>query len=201
MSVVGLYQPGASPLHRLGAGVKLLALLASAVVIFVLTTPLPLAGAALLAVLGYPLGRVPLRRCWQAARLLVPLLVLIFLVQWWLLGLDSAAVVSLRLFAALAVANLFTLTTRVDDLVTAVERGLGPTRRLGLRPDRIGLLVGLTLQAVAVLSSIAADTREAQRARNAGGSLPAFAVPFLVRTLRHSDELGEALAARGVGDD
>ena len=28
-----------------------------------------------------------------------------------------------------------------------------------------------------------------------------IAVPFLVRTLRHADELGEALGARGIGDD
>ncbi len=57
------------------------------------------------------------------------------------------------------------------------------------------------LQAVAALSTIATQVREAQRARNAERSISAFAVPFLVRTLRHSDELGEALAARGVGDD
>lgn len=201
MSVVGLYQPGRSLLHRLGAGSKLLGLLSFAVLLFVFRTPLPLAITASVAVLGYPLARIPARRCGQAARLVVPLLVVVFLVQWWLLGFDQAAVVCLRLLAALAAANLFTLTTKVDDLVSAVEHGLGPTRRIGLRPERIGLLVGLTLQAVAVLSSIARETREAQIARDAGGSIPAFAVPFLVRTLRHSDELGEALAARGVDDD
>jgi biotin transport system permease protein len=32
-------------------------------------------------------------------------------------------------------------------------------------------------------------------------SVVAFAVPFLVRTLKHADELGEALAARGVADE
>lgn len=201
MSIVGLYQPGRSPLHRIGAGWKLLGLLAFAVLIFVLRTPTELAVTAFVVVLGYPAARIAPRRCWQAARLLVPLLLLIFLVQWWLLSAEQAATVCLRLFAALAAANLFTLTTKVDDLVNAVERGLGPTRRFGIHPERIGLMVGLTLQAVAVLSSIATDTREAQRARNAGGSIPAFAVPFLVRTLRHADELGEALAARGVGDD
>ena len=125
----------------------------------------------------------------------------VFLLQWWMLSLDSAAVVGLRLLAAISAANLFTLTTRVDDLVSAVERGLRPTRRFGVRPERIGLLVGLSLQAIAALSTIAADTREAQKARSAERSLSAFALPFLVRTLRHADELGEALAARGVGDD
>ncbi|MER7010796.1 energy-coupling factor transporter transmembrane protein EcfT [Saccharopolyspora sp. NPDC000359] len=201
MNPLGLYEPGTSPVHRAPAGWKFPALLVFAVGIFVLNSPLALGTCALAVVLAYAVARIPTRRCWQIARLLVPLLLVVFLLQWWMLGLDNAAVVCLRLLTALGAANLFTLTTRVDDLVTAVERGLGPTRRLGVRPERIGLLVGLTLQAVAALSTIATQVREAQRARNADRSLPAFAVPFLVRTLRHADDLGEALAARGVGDD
>ncbi|MGW5646453.1 energy-coupling factor transporter transmembrane component T family protein [Saccharopolyspora sp. NPDC003752] len=201
MSPLGLYEPGNSPLHRLGAGWKFLALLAFAVLTFVLGSPPALGGCVLAVAVAYLVGRIPPRRCWQTVRLLIPLLLVVFLLQWWMLGLDTAAVVCLRLLGALTAANLFTLTTRVDDLVTAVERGLGPLRRFGIRPERIGLLVGLTLQAVAALSTIATQVREAQRARNAERSFPAFAVPFLVRTLRHADELGEALAARGVGDD
>lgn len=200
MNPLGLYQPGNSLLHRLAAGTKFLALLGCSVLIFVLPGPTWLGAAVLVIALAYAVARIPLRRCWQAVRLVVPVVAVVFLLQWWMLDFDRAAVVCLRLLAALGAANLFTLTTKVDDLVTAVERGLRPTRRLGVRPERIGLLVGLTMQAVAALSSIAAETREAQRARNADRSVTAFAVPFLVRTLRHSDELGEALAARGIGD-
>lgn len=201
MNPLGLYEPGTSPLHRIPAGVKFVALLALAVLIFVFGAPTPLGVLAGAVLLGYLVARVSPGRCWRLARFLVPLLAVIFALQWWLLGLDQAIVVTLRLFAALAAANLFTLTTRVDDMVGAVERGLRPLRRFGVRPERAGLLVGLTMQAIAVLSTIAAETREAQRARNAGRSVSAFAIPFLVRTLRHADELGEALAARGVGDD
>ncbi|RCW42892.1 biotin transport system permease protein [Halopolyspora algeriensis] len=201
MTPLGLYQPGTSVLHRAAAGHKFLALLALAVLIFVVHSPVWLGVTALAVTLGYPVARVSPRRCLQLVRLLVPVLGLVFAAQWWLVGFDSAAVVCLRLLVTLGAANLFTLTTRVDDLVTAVERGLRPTRRFGVRPERLGLLVGLTLQAVAALSMIAGQTREAQRARSAERSLPAFAVPFLIRTLRHADELGEALAARGVDDD
>ena len=201
MNPLGLYEPGTSPLHRVPAGVKFLALLALAVLIFVFAAPAPLGVLAGAVLLGYLVARVSPGRCWRLARFLVPLLAVIFALQWWLLGLDQAIVVTLRLFGALAAANLFTLTTRVDDMVGAVERGLRPLRRFGVRPERAGLLVGLTMQAIAVLSTIAAETREAQRARDADRSVSAFAIPFLVRTLRHADELGEALAARGVGDD
>lgn len=200
MTPLGLYQPGTSPLHRAAAGWKFLALLALAIGTLLVSSPRWLGVITLAVALGYLAARIAARRCWQLARLLVPMLGFVFAVQWWLVGLDSASVVGLRLLAALAAANLFTLTTRVDDLVAAVERGLRPARRFGVRPERVGLLVGLTLQAVAALSTVASETRDAQRARNADRSVPAFAVPFLVRTLRHADELGEALAARGVDD-
>lgn len=201
MTPLGLYQPGTSVLHRTAAGWKFAALLGFAVLIFVLSSPAGLGVVVLAVALAYVVARVPARRYLQIVRVLVPVLGFVFALQWWLLGFDSAAVVCLRLLAALGAANLFTLTTRVEDLVGAVERGLRPARRFGVRPERVGLLVGLTLQAVAALSGIAGETREAQRARSADRSLPAFAVPFLVRTLRHADELGEALAARGVDDD
>ncbi|OXM67466.1 MULTISPECIES: energy-coupling factor transporter transmembrane component T family protein [Amycolatopsis] len=194
------YEPGTSVLHRAPAGVKFLALLALAAVIFVLRSPLWLGVLCAVAVVGYGVARVSWRRCWGLLRSLGLLVVVVFALQWWLLGLEPAVVVCLRIVAALAAANLVTLTTRVDDLVAAVERGLGPLRRFGVRPERLGLLVGLTLQAVATLTGIAGEVREAAKARGADRSVVAFTVPFLVRTLRHADELGEALAARGEGD-
>lgn len=201
MNPLGLYEPGTSIVHRLGAGWKLLGLLAFAILTFVFGSPTALAALVLAVVAGYALARIPVRRCWQLARVLIPLAIIVFGLQWWMLGFDRALTVSLRLLATLAAANLFTLVTRVEDLVTTVETALGPLRRFGVRPESVGLLVGLTLQAVTALSTIAGQVREAQRARGAERSFPAFAIPFLVRTLRHADDLGEALAARGVGDE
>lgn len=180
---------------------KFLSLLGFAALLLVLRTPLLLAGLVLLVVVGYALARIPATRCWRTARLAIPVLVCLFALQWWMLGLNAAWVVCLRLVGALGAANLLTLTTRTEDLISAVERGLRPLRRWGVRPERIGLFVGLTLQAVAALSTIVGEVRDAQRARGASRSPMAFAVPLLVRTLRHADELGEALAARGVADE
>lgn len=200
MTPLGLHEPGRSLLHRLPAGGKFLGLLVFAVLIVLVSSPLVLGCAVLVVAGGYVLARISARRVRQAVRLVVPVALVVFALQWWMRDLDSGMVVSLRLCAAIGAANLFTLTTRVDDLIAAVEGGLRPARRLGVRPERIGLMVGLTLQAVAALSTIAAQTREAQRARGAERSLNAFAVPFLVRTLRHADELGEALTARGFDE-
>ena len=179
-------------LHRIPAGLKFVALLGLAAAVFVVRSPWWLGGICVAVALGYALARIPLRRCARLAGSLGLLAVFVFAMQWWLLGPAPAMVAGLRIVAALGAANLFTLTTRVGDLVSTVERVT--------RSERVGLLVGLTLRAIAALSSIAGEVREAAEARGAGRSVVAFAVPFLIRTLRHADELGEALAARGVGD-
>jgi biotin transport system permease protein len=176
-------------------------MLALVTVSVVLRSPIVLGVICVVVALGYPLARIPWDRVWPLLRSVLLLAVVILALQTWLLDVRSAAVTVLRLVAALGVASLFTLTTRIDDVVGAIERALGPLRRFGVRPDRVGLLVGLTLQAVSTLSGIAASVREAARARGAERSVVAFAVPFLVRTLKHADELGEALAARGAGDE
>lgn len=201
MTPLGLYEPGTSLLHRAPAGPWMLVVLAFATSTVLVADPLLLAAGCGVVAVGYAVARVPWRRVRPLLRTLAVLAVLVGGLQWWLLGPERAAVIGLRMAAALGVATLFTLTTRVDDLVTAVERGLGPLRRFGVDPGRLGLLVGLTIQSIGTLSGIAGQVRDAARARGAGRSVTAFAVPFLVRTLRHADALGEALAARGWGDD
>ncbi|MBC3194395.1 energy-coupling factor transporter transmembrane protein EcfT [Pseudonocardia sp. C8] len=201
MTLLGLHEPGTSPLHRLPAGPSLLVVLAFVTGTVLTADPRVLGAACGLVALGYLVARIPWRRVRPLLRTLAVLLVLIGAVQWWLLGPERALVIALRLVAAIAAASLFTLTTRVDDLVSAVQRGLGPLRRFGVDPERAGLLVGLTIQSVGTLAAIAGQVRAAARARGAGGSVTAFAVPFMIRTLRHAESLGEALAARGWGDD
>ena len=200
MTPLGLYEPGTSPLHRAPAGPSLLVVLVFAAATVATSSPYWLGGACLLVAAGFGLARIPPRRIVPLLRTLAVLVVVIMAVQWWFVGPLGALTICLRIAAALAAASLFTLVTRVDDLVSAIERGLGPLRRVGVDPERLGMLVGLTVQAVGTLSGVATSVREAARARGAQRSPVAFAVPFLVRTLRYADELGEALAARGWGD-
>jgi biotin transport system permease protein len=201
MNPLGLYAPGSSPLHRMPAGAKFLGMLALVTSTVLLSSPRWLAVLCLAVALGYAVARIPARRLLPLVRMLLLMAAVLFALQAWLLSVHDAAVTALRLVAALGAASLLTFTTRVDAVVAALERGLRPLRRFGVRPARVGLLVGLTLQAVSTLSGIAGSVQEAARARGAERSLVAFAVPFLVRTLTYADELGEALAARGAGDE
>jgi biotin transport system permease protein len=99
-----------------------------------------------------------------------------------------------------AAAGLVTLTTTTQELLDTLTRALGPLRRVGVDPERVALLLALAVRAVPVLASLAGDVRQARMARGAERSMRAFAVPFVIRAVRHADRLGEALAARGVDD-
>jgi biotin transport system permease protein len=200
VSPLGLFVPGSSVLHRLPAAVKLLAVVVLGVGSVLLDRPWQVAVALGAVLLGYAVARLPVRVLVGQLR---PLL--------WLLGFTAAfhvvvngwerAVVVVGVLAGLVLlASLVTLTTRTTDLVDAVVAGCRPLRVLRVDPDRVGLVIALGIRCVPVVIGLAEEVRDAQRARGLGASPRAFAVPLLVRSLRHADALGEALTARGLDD-
>lgn len=199
-----LYRPGSGPLHRMPAGPKLLLVVVA--VLGVSLLPATWAGAAVAAivpVLAYAaaglgdglLGMRELGRQLLAVRWVI---VITVAGQLLFLGPEPAVVNTARVASAIVLAALLVLTTRVADLLDALERGLRPLAALRIDPARVALLLTVTLSTVPVLAGLARDVRDAQRARGARAGLRAFAVPFLVLAFKHADELGDALTARGV---
>lgn len=200
MSALGVYRPGASPVHRAPVGLKLVLLLlcgaASILVSHAWEVGIALAVVAALYLLA---GFSPLL-LFRQARPLVWLLAVVgafhVVVDGWS---DAVVVVGVILTLVLAAA-LVTLTSSTTALVDALVAVLRPARPLGVDPDRVGLLLALSIRSVPVVAGLAAEVRDAQRARGLTSSVRAFAVPMIIRSLRHADRLGEALAARGVDD-
>ena len=194
-----LYRPGDGPLHRMPAGPKALVLLAIVLGVSLLPSvwwsAAAVAGVTVLAFAVSGLGMRELGRQLVAVRWVV---VITLAGQLLFLSAEAAVANTSRVLAAILLAGLLTLTTRVTDLLDAVERILAPFRRLGLDPQRVALLLTVTLTTLPVLARLAAGVREAQRARGARAGIVTFVVPFLVVSLKHADELGEALTARGV---
>jgi biotin transport system permease protein len=198
--VIGLYRPGTSAVHRAPPGLKLLLLAAGAVVLVLARSPLAVLVGLLVVTLGYLAAefapRELLRQVWPlrwVVLLLVPF-------QWWTAGWQAAAVVVGTLLTLVAAAGLVTLTTRTLELLDLLERLLQPARRVGIDPERVSLLLALTIRALPVLVATLADVRDARRARGLERSPRALLVPVVLRTMRHADGLGEALVARGVDD-
>ncbi|MCC2031268.1 energy-coupling factor transporter transmembrane component T family protein [Microbacterium allomyrinae] len=199
-----LYRPGDSWLYRLPAGPKTLLLLMSVFGVLLLPSAWWTAGAAAgISLVAYALAGLD-DGAWGVRELGRQL----FAVRWAILftlagqllflGPEAAVANTARVTASLVLAGLLVLTTRVSDLLDAFERGLRPLRRIGVDSERAALLLTVTLGTVPVLARLAGEVREAQRARGARASLRLFVVPFLVVSLKHADQLGDALAARGL---
>ena len=104
------------------------------------------------------------------------------------------------LVVAVLGAALISLTTRVTDLLDVIARLLEPARALGVDPERVALLFALTIRAVPVIAGTLHEARDARRARGLEHSTRALVTPVVVRTIRHADRVGDALAARGIDD-
>ena len=200
MNTLGLYRPGTSVVHRLPAGAKLLAMLAAGVGSVFLDHPWQV-GSALLVVLGaYLLARLSLRVALAQVRPLVWLSVFVGAFHVVANGWSRAVVVVGVIAVLVLLASLVTLTTRTLEMVDAVVAAARPLRRVGVDPERVGLMLALGIRSVPVVVGLAEEVRDAQRARGLTASPRAFAVPLIVRSLRHADALGDALVARGVDD-
>ena len=129
-------------------------------------------------------------------------IVVLFLVDWWVVGLDLAVSVTLRLVLLAGAFTLFFATTTSAELRMALE---------WLRiPYRYAFSLSLALQSVGMLDDEWRAIKEAQRSRGAWSSpsgwrrtleqmrdLVALTVPTIVVTARRAWAVTEAAYARG----
>lgn len=200
-SPIGDYQPGTSVLHRLPVGAKLLGLLVLSVVGVALrgvptTASLLALGVAACLVAGVRLGRAV-----RALRGVAVGLALLAAYQTWQQDGERAIVVVGTLVAMVLLATAFTTTTSIERMVDAITRWLEPSRRLGVRPELVALAFSLLVRGIPLTLEIAAETRDAARARGLERSPRAWLTPLVIRVVAHARATGEALHARGIGDD
>lgn len=200
MSLLGLSVPGSSALHRAPAWSKL-----GGLVVLALLTPLLdrwwLRCLLLGLVVGlYPLAHISLRFAVGQLRALGWVLVAIGAAQLVFASWQLAVSVVTTILLLVLAAGLVTLTTTITALSDVVVRLLEPFRRLGVKPERVGLLLAMSIRAVPVVLGLAEEIRDAQTARGLRVRPRAFAVPLIVRALRHAQQMGDALVARGLDD-
>ena len=226
---IGQYRPGSSYVHSLTPATKYLWLLALMVAGIAATSYagalLPL-GAALAIGAAAKISPGFLLR---GIKPLVPLLAISAFLQavfsWP--GDSSAVLVALGPFAFTArearlvlmtlartlslmtVVGLFTSVASEGETVHGIEDVLAPFAKLGLRPQRLALAVGISMRFVPIIVGELESIAKAQASRGAdfgsgrGGPLakaraylPLF-VPVTVRALERAEALAEAMEARG----
>ena len=200
MNTLGLYLPGSSVIHRTTAGMKLAAMLAVGVGSIFLDHTWQVGSALLVVLVGYGVARIPVRTALRQVRPLIWIATFVAIFHVVVNGWERAFVVVGVIAMLVLLASLVTLTTRTTAMIDAVVTACRPLRRFGVDPERLGLLLALSIRSVPVVVGLAEEVRDAQRARGLAASPRAFAVPLIVRSLRHADTLGDALVARGLDD-
>lgn len=115
----------------------------------------------------------------------------------WRIGVALAA----NLVGCVYAARLLTLTSPASDLVDALVSAARPLRIVGVNPERVGLAVALMLRSIPYLIGAFDEVRTAARARGLERHLAARITPVVVSAVAYAEATGEALAARGLGDD
>ncbi|MBC7633681.1 energy-coupling factor transporter transmembrane protein EcfT [Aeromicrobium sp.] len=198
---LGTYQPGTTIWHRVPAGPKLGSLLAFSIVVVAIRGPWP-ATAALGVSLAVTAGaRVPVSTVWRGLRPLLLVVAILAGFQLWQRGWPVAVEVVSTTVCLVIAATTFTATTPMDALLDAIVRGLRPLRRLGVNPEKVALAFSLMIGAIPAIFEIFHDTREAAKARGLERSPRANLSPMAIRVVAQALATGEALHARGIGDD
>ncbi|MET3560361.1 biotin transport system permease protein [Bartonella japonica] len=129
------------------------------------------------------------------------LLIFIFVFQVIFKGWFTGCEVILRFLSLIFLALLVSLTTKVSDMVSAIETWLQPFRRFGINPSKFSMVLSLAIRFIPVVSEKFNEVHEAQRARGLDKNIAALAIPLIIRTIRMASEVAEALDARCYDGD
>lgn len=196
--MLALTSPVETPYHRLRAGTKLGVLCVFTLALFWVTDVRVMAGVWAIVVMltvlpGPAFARQALRMLWP----LWPFVVLLLAWHWWTRDLAQGLVILMRMLAAVAAANLVTMTTRLADMMEVVERWGTPLGKIGLPPRRLALAMGLVIRFIPVLAERQASLALAWRARSAARARWRLVPALTVAALDEADQVAEALRARG----
>lgn len=213
-----------SPLHRLGAPVKIVGLVCCVALVVLASTPLELAAAAVgvaaLAALSRTGWRAAVRAAWGMRWFLLTVLALNALffggadpllvfgpARLTLEGLAQGGRIVVRTLLVVVLGTLLTATTRPQELVDGVRSLMRPLGRLGMPVEVVALAVGVTVQFVPTLLRESHQLMRAQQVRCGGVeargimrravSYVRLLVPIFVSAVRRADELSVAMEARG----
>jgi biotin transport system permease protein len=195
--VLPLYIDRETVIHCLPAGVKILLSLAGSFALFATNDVALLTGLIGAIILLYVAARLPLGVIFAALRPVLIMCGFIFALQLAVAGLPQAAAAALRIVSLVLLTSLVTLTTRLSDMLdtlTSAARRLAP---FGVDPPKIALAVGLTIRFIPMLLHDMQEVQNARKTRGAKGFSIMAAGPLIIKILRMTDALGNAIAARG----
>jgi biotin transport system permease protein len=199
--MLGLYIDRDSSIHALAPSIKMLTLALSALALIAVDDWRVLAAVLAAVLCLFAVARLPAREVVAQLRPVLFLALFFFAIHALLVSWQSGLVTVLRFTILVSLAVVITLTTRVSDMVDALESALQPLRFVGGNPAKISLMISLAIRFVPLLVDLVREIRAAQQARGLERSVTAVAVPLIVKTLRMASVLTDAIEARGYDPD
>ena len=219
---LGQYYQTDSVIHRLDPRVKLVATLAFIVSLFIVNSFWGYLIAAAFLVVMIRLSHVPFKFMVRGMKAIVFLLVVagvfnLFLTQgevvwsFWKLkitkeGIRLALLMAARLCFLIIGSSIMTLTTTPNQLTDALEKLLGPLKKIHVPVHEIAMMMSIALRFIPILLEETDKIMKAQIARGAdfesgnvikkAKSMVPLLVPLFISAFRRANDLAMAMEAR-----
>ncbi|MGN7962074.1 energy-coupling factor transporter transmembrane component T family protein [Brucella sp. 22210] len=196
--MISLTSPVKTRAHQWPVAAKVAALCIATTTLFMVQSVWFQLGAFVFCLVLYALpGWVFFRAGLQAMRPVLPFAAVIFL---WHLAFYTAlegVEITVRVVTMIALANLVTMTTPLEDFVHLLRFLNAPLRRLGMPTQILETAIPLVIRFSPVLIAKAGQLVEAWRARSRRRPGWQLVLPLSLAALDDADHVAEALRARG----
>ncbi|SHF03976.1 energy-coupling factor transport system permease protein [Marinitoga hydrogenitolerans DSM 16785] len=219
---IGRYVEKKSLMHSLDPRAKLIGLFFLAGFAFTINSFYDVALMSFYTLLLMLLSKVGLKTYWKSIKSMWMLILFAFVVQlfnyegnviyqlWFIkitdTGLSNAAIITFRLFFAIMLSSVLTLTTSPTSLANAMEDVLIWFRVKRSFAHELSMVMTIAIRFIPVMAREAERIFKAQMSRGANfdsrkisgrlKGLVAIIIPLLVSALRRADELSIAMEAR-----
>ncbi len=196
--MISLHSPVNTLWHDLPVGLKLGFLCIATIGLFYLRSPVSLLLCCALVALMYALGGIlffttGLKRLF----FLWPFLLVIALWHAITSTYATGFEVALRLLAAVALANLVTMSTKLTAMVDTVSWLLSPLARFGVSTKPLELAIAMVVRFTPMLFEKSVALRYSWQARSSSRAGWRIVFPLFVLAIDDAEQVAESLRARG----
>ena len=130
-------------------------------------------------------------------KITIPFVIILAVWHLYLDNVDKGVTLIFRLISAFLIANLFLLTSKIHDIILAIQKYSFYLKIFRINPHAVSITLGLFIRSIPILNQRAKDLMLAQSARSTKRSFWRISVPLALSILDDADHVSEALRARG----
>ena len=130
-------------------------------------------------------------------KITVPFVFILAIWHLYIDNLDNGVTLIFRLISAFLIANLFLLTSKIHDIILAIQKYSFYLKIFRINPHAVSITIGLFIRSIPILNQRAKNLMLAQSARSTKRSFWRISVPLALSILDDADHVSEALRARG----